>query len=185
MRKRLDKKGTKYQKYNSWIKDLEKLHSLCIEISLEIAKRIDQRLPGKDLMTKFKRATKDHVIRLLYYPDRPLSSLEEENQDALAQAHFDRCLWTIALFENLPGLRLGLKLEDTHEYQRNKALFFSSGKLDNLTNKNIKMVRHGVINESRGPRVSFIFFAHIPLPEKIIVSYIRKREIELGLRKPE
>lgn len=183
LRKRLDAKGIKYQKYNTLITDLEKLHALCVKVSLEIAERIDQRLLGKGLVTKVKRAMKDHVIRLLYYPDRLLSSLEEENQDGLAKAHFDRCLWTIALFENLPGLRLGLNLEDSHEYQRNKALFFSSAKLDNLTTKNIKMVRHGVVNERRGPRVSVIFFAHIPLSEEITVAYIRKRETELGLRK--
>lgn len=179
-KKRLKHKGVDYSRYNSFFDSLEELYKLCWSATLALAHKIDRRLPGKCISQKIRR-DKNHVIRLLYYPEQPLLDSVSEEKVALAKAHFDRDFLTFALLETLPGLCLGLELEEEYRYEEGKVLCFTGGKFDYVTGKNVKMIRHGVKNLKAGARISVIFFSHIPLSRDITQRYIEKREEEMNL----
>lgn len=179
---RLNQKSGKVgNKYNNLLQNLKKIHELCVDASMEIATQFEKRFLGKNLLSKIKVSTlnHEHVVRLLYYPTQPLRSKEDEKKDGLAQAHFDRDLWTFSLLENLPGLRLGAELENPHTYQRNKVLVFPGTKFDHLTNGVIKVVNHGVINFMSGDRIAIVFFFHSSLAESIVKNHALKRRREM------
>lgn len=169
------------KKYHSLFQNLATLHKFCLSTSLEIAGQFDRRFIGRNLVSKMRESTSnfEHVVRLLYYPARPLASKDKEKKDGFAEAHFDRDLFTFSLLENLPGLRWGPELEHPHNYQRNKVLVFPGTKFDYLTNGILKVVNHGVINSMTGDRIAIVFFSHYPLDKETVQRYAKKRREDM------
>lgn len=165
------KNNNSFSKYEDWFNNLDTLHEYCTKASLIIAQGFDQRFLGKRIEAQVRASRRQNILRLLYYPERPLLNHDQEKKDGFAQAHFDRDLWTFSLMETLPGLRIGKNLEISYEYKKNQVLFFAGAKFSYLTNNIIKPVNHGVINSALGPRIAIVFFAHIPLSEKTTTNY--------------
>lgn len=177
-RQRLQKKKVNFDKYEKFFRDLDELLQLCVEASLRIAVLMEKRMPGKSIVRQIKN-TKQHVIRLLYYPDRNSFSAGKVAKKFLAQPHGDVNLWTFALLESASGLCLGPKLEYEYTFKKGQAIVFMGGKCDHMTNKNIPLVIHGVKNKWAGERTSIVFFGHNRLGRKFTQIYVRGREKEI------
>lgn len=181
-RQRLKRKNINLDKYERFFLDLDELLKYCVAASVKLGSMIEKRMPGKSFVKQIK-GTKQHVIRLLYYPDRNSFSASKTAKAFLAQPHGDVNLWTFALLESAPGLCLGPKLEYEHIFQKNQALVFMGGKCDHMTNKNVPLVIHAVKNKGAGERTSTVFFGHSRLGRKFTQTYTKKRESEIGKKR--
>lgn len=142
-------------------------------IAKPIIKEIDTKFPGTyEILFPENELPRSPIRFLSYY--------KEAQGDFIAKGHYDKSIFTLAIGENKPGLKIGFDEESLKEitHKENQAIFFPSLSSLAISNNKFKPAWHEVIQKSGDEvnetctRWAIVFFI---APTKIIETITHKK----------
>ncbi|MCX6793296.1 MAG: hypothetical protein NTY12_04700 [Candidatus Falkowbacteria bacterium] len=131
--------GLAYKKYEQWLMDLKSLRESCFQCSLLIAEGLCFSLEKNfsDIKRSIVAAEKNHVLRLVKYPDLKFNDLIEP--------HEDPGFITLQLHDSFSGFRFGKNFNIEFVSPENKVTAFL-GKKAELFSEKLFAMPHAIVN---------------------------------------
>ena len=155
------------ERHVSFFSEVAQLHSEALLLGLEMAEKLDERMPNYGFLERMFAGEHGAMTRLLRY-------MCDGESPGIAQRHRDRDFLTIHVRSDRKGLWLADKndviVPDAQETRTNSVLMFFGRKAWEMTEGKIKGIVHGVTDTTFGdslrfPRHTIVTFLHAAVRE--------------------